>query len=203
MELSGRHYRPKGRYFRCERCEATFLNSVAHPSPEAERTHYLSHENDTEDRHYREFLSRLAIPLIERLNAGQSGLDYGCGPAQALADIMIKAGHSMSCYDPFFADDRTVLDRQYDFITCSETAEHFHHPAHDFDLLKRLLRPGGWLAIMTSFQDDDAKFADWHYRRDPTHVVFYRAATFERLAGDWNWACEIPANNIALLRKPA
>ena len=40
----------------------------------------------------------------------------------------------------------------------------------------RLVRPGGWLAVMTCFQTDDARFAGWHYRKDPTHVVFYREA---------------------------
>ena len=90
----------------------------------------------------------------------------------------------------------------YDFVTCTEVAEHFHRPADEFDRLERLLRPGGWLAVMTSFQTDDARFAGWHYRRDPTHVVFYRAETFRTIAARHGWDCEIPAKDVALMRKP-
>jgi cyclopropane fatty-acyl-phospholipid synthase-like methyltransferase len=69
-------------------------------------------------------------------------------------------------------------ERTYDFITCTEVVEHFHHPALEFRRLDALLKPGGWLAIQTTFQTDDARFARWNYRRDPTHVVFYRPYTF-------------------------
>ncbi|MEC7376339.1 MAG: methyltransferase domain-containing protein, partial [Pseudomonadota bacterium] len=66
-----------------------------------------------------------------------------------------------------------------------------------------MLKPDGWLAVMTCFQTDDDRFDTWHYRRDPTHVVFYRAATFEWLAAAYGWALEIPVKDVALFRKPA
>jgi hypothetical protein len=56
---------------------------------------------------------------------------------------------------------------------------------------------------MTSFVPEDAAFARWHYRRDPTHVVFYRARTFETIARRHGWHCEIPCAHVALLRAPA
>jgi hypothetical protein len=55
---------------------------------------------------------------------------------------------------------------------------------------------------MTFFQTDDAGFADWHYRKDPTHVVFYREATMRQAAASRGWSCEIPVRNVALMRKP-
>jgi hypothetical protein len=67
----------------------------------------------------------------------------------------------------------------------------------------RLVRPGGWLAIMTCFLTDDDRFRDWHYRTDPTHVVFYREATLRHLAGSRGWSCEVPAKDVALMRRPA
>lgn len=45
---------------------------------------------------------------------------------------------------------------------------------------------------MTCFQTDDARFAAWHYRRDPTHVVFYRESAFRRIAERFGWRCEVP-----------
>lgn len=189
-------------YWRCERCQATFLQASQLPAPETEIGQYLLHQNDPEDPDYRQFLGRLATPLLERLEARRQGLDYGCGPGPALAAMLREAGHSVALFDPFFHPDYAVLERKYDFISCSEAVEHFHHAAKEFHLLARLLRPRGWLAIMTSFQTDDERFAHWHYRRDPTHVVFYREATFRQLAEDYGWRCEIPCANVALLQKP-
>ncbi|HEX2255546.1 MAG TPA: class I SAM-dependent methyltransferase [Afifellaceae bacterium] len=133
---------------------------------------------------------------------GRCGLDYGCGPGPALAAMLREAGHRMAVYDPCFRPDRAPLRQTYDFITCTEAAEHFHRPADEFDRLDGLLRPGGWLALMTCFQTDDARFAGWHYRRDPTHVVFYREETLHRIVAERGWTCEIPAKDIALMRKP-
>jgi len=61
--------------------------------------------------------------------------------------------------------------------------------------------PGGWLAVMTIFQTDDTAFAGWHYRRDPTHVVFYREETFTAIARHHDWRCEFPCDNVVLLQK--
>ncbi len=55
---------------------------------------------------------------------------------------------------------------------------------------------------MTCFQTDDDRFDNWHYRRDPTHVVFYREYTFDWLAQHYGWDLEIPAKDVVLLRKP-
>ena len=188
-------------YWACETCQARFLDPAQRPSPEVELARYKEHKNDIDDPRYRAFLSKLADPLLERLAPGLNSLDYGCGPGPALAAMLAEAGHRMALYDPFFCPDEGALERTYDFIACSETAEHFHHPADEFARLDRLLRSGGWLALMTCFQTDDDRFADWHYRKDPTHVMFYREATMRLIAGLRGWTCEIPAKDVALMRK--
>lgn len=189
-------------YRRCDTCLATFVDRAFFPAPDEERRHYAHHENDVDDAGYRRFLSRLAAPLLERLPPAQKGLDYGCGPGPALAAMLREAGHEMRVYDPAFVPDPAPLRETYDFITCTETAEHFHAPAMEFSRLKRMLRPGGVLALMTCFQTDDSRFAGWRYRMDPTHVVFYRDATFIRLAAQWGWRADIPAKDVVFLFKP-
>ncbi len=188
-------------YWRCEACQARFLDPAQRPTRAAERDHYLRHDNDPDDPDYRRFLARLADPLLARLPAGAGGLDYGCGPGPALAAMLVEAGHEMALYDPFFRPDPVALRRRYDFIVCTETAEHFHRPAEEFDRLDALLKPGGWLAVMTCFQTEDARFAGWHYRRDPTHVVFYRETTLRYIAACRGWSCEVPVKDVALMRK--
>lgn len=189
-------------YFRCSNCQARFLDPAWHPSWDAEQATYLLHENDPDDPRYRQFLSKLADPLMARLFPKSQGLDYGCGPGPALAHVLRETGHDVSLFDPFFAPDPAPLSLTYDFVTCTEAVEHFHYPAAEFERLRELVRPGGWLAIMTCFQTDDASFANWHYRRDPTHVVFFREDTFRYLANLWGWTCEIPVKDVALMQRP-
>jgi SAM-dependent methyltransferase len=189
-------------YWRCAVCEVRFLDPCQWPQPQDEHAEYLRHENNPGDSGYRRFLSRLAAPLLDRLAPGLKGLDYGCGPGPALAAMLREAGHSMALFDPFFQPDQQPLTETYDFITCTEVAEHFHRPAQEFDRLDAMLRPGGWLGVMTCFQTDDARFANWHYRKDPTHVVFYRETTFRIIAAQRGWTCEIPVKDVVLMQKP-
>ncbi len=191
----------EGAYWRCSACGLTFLDPQWHPGPETERAQYETHENDPLDPGYRRFLGRLAEPLVARLPAGAEGLDYGCGPGPALAMMLREAGFPTSVFDPFYAPQTKPLERQWDFITCTEVVEHFHHPAVEFDRLFGLLRPGGWLGVMTELLTDDARFAGWRYRRDPTHVAFYSDRVLTWIAR--HYACELvrPGRNVALFRR--
>ncbi len=189
-------------YWRCGTCALTFLDPAARLAPAAEFRHYQSHENHVEDPGYRGFLAKLVEPLRAKLTPGSKGLDYGCGPGPALAHMLREAGHDVALYDPFFQTDRAVLEEDYDFVTCTEVAEHFFDPAGEFARFDRMLRPGGWLALMTCFQTDDDKFARWHYRQDPTHVVFYKRETLSFVAGRFGWRFESPTKDVVLMRKP-
>lgn len=189
-------------YWRCDTCRARGLNPAHHPDAATEKAEYDRHQNHVDDPGYRRFLGKLADALRPHLAPGARGLDYGCGPGPALAAMLGCAGHEMARYDPLYRPDTRPLRARYDFVTCTEVAEHFHHPAQDFDRLGTLLRPGGWLGVMTCFQTDDARFADWHYRKDPTHVVFYRAATLAHLAAARGWSCTIPRKDVALMQVP-
>lgn len=189
-------------YWRCRCCEATFLDPADLPDRSVEEAEYRLHVNDVDDPGYRRFLARLAEPLLAVLLPGSEGLDFGCGPGPALAAMLREAGHSVALYDPLFFDDPPSLERRYDFVCCSEVVEHFHRPATAFAQLDGLLRPGAWLGVMTRFLGDGVDFERWHYRRDPTHVVFYREQTFRVLAQRRGWACAFPSPDVALMRKP-
>lgn len=213
-------------YHDCPACGLIHLDPRHHPTPDAERAHYLTHENDPADPRYRAFLDRLAVPLADRLAPGARGLDYGSGPGPTLHLMLAERGFPTAHYDPAFHPDESALApgppfQGYDFITCSETAEHFHHPRREFDRLNALLRPAGWLAVMTTlFTDDDhpppatdplrgpgpaddpgRAFSRWWYRRDPTHVSFYRPRTLHWLAGHYGWSLHRPSETVALFRK--
>lgn len=190
------------RYERCRTCHATFLDPGQRMLIKDERARYRLHQNDPQDPKYRRFLSKLTDPLLRRLPAQSKGLDYGCGPGPALACMLREAGHQVRLFDPLFYPDPEPLAERYDFIVCTEVVEHFHQPAEEFARLDRMLRPGGWLGIMTCFQTDDDRFANWHYRRDPTHIVFFCEETLRFIAHRFQWCCEIPVKDVALMRKP-
>lgn len=190
-------------YFRCDQCQLVFLEPSSMPDQDAAKAHYDLHENDPNDPNYRAFLRRLANPLVEKITAGSYGLDYGCGPGPGLAALLGEQGFSMEVYDPIYADDEDVLEETYDFITCTEVVEHFHLPKAEFERFDQLLKPGGWLAIMTSWLTDEIDFDHWYYRCDPTHVCFYNHKTLERWAAEKNWLIYFPAPNVALIQKLA
>lgn len=167
-------------------------------SRDEERNRYLLHENDGNDSEYVNFLKRLADPVLERLRPGARGLDFGCGPAPVLSEIMTAAGFPCAAYDPFFAPDESLLEKQYDFITCSEVVEHAHDPAHVFTTLRRMLAPGGTLGVMTMFNPGEDAFADWWYRRDPTHVCFYGEATMRWIGERHGWKTGFPRPNVTI-----
>lgn len=191
------------RYFECEVCALVHMAPEDRPSAEAEREHYGTHRNDPADAGYRAWLARVADPLAARLSPGARGLDYGSGPGPTLSLMMRERGFEMEIYDPFFAPDASVLDRGYDFVTCTETAEHFFSPADELARLDAMLRPGGWLAVMTEMAGDARAFSEWRYARDPTHVSFYRPRTLEWIAARHGWTLETPGRGVVLFRKAA
>jgi hypothetical protein len=188
-------------YWRCDVCCLTFLSPEHHLSPEAELAQYQLHENNPEDAHYRKFLSRLTDYLVPKLFPGAEGLDYGAGPGPTLSVMLEEQGFPMSIYDPFFAPNTDVLERMYDFITCTETVEHFYQPAKEFQRLDHLLRRGGWLGSMTEMLESDEGFPGW-YHRDPTHVCFYKRETMAWIAERYAWEVEYPRKNVTLFHKP-
>lgn len=190
-------------YFRCGECSLIFADPAARLSRREEKAVYDQHRNDPGDVDYRRFLNRLARPLKQRLGEKKlHGLDFGSGPGPTLSVMLEEAGHVMSVYDPFYAPDTSVLRRQYDFVTCTEAIEHFNTPAREWRLLLGLVKPGGWLAIMTRLVTRPEHFTQWHYKNDPTHVSFFSQRTFHYLARRDGLEHELIGNDVILLAKP-
>ena len=188
-------------YWQCKLCKATMLNPIHYISSNKEKKHYLKHNNEIDDTRYRDFLTNLIEPLKDKICVNDIGLDYGCGYAPALADILKKDGFNIELYDPFFFKNENIFFRKFNFITCSEVVEHFFKPYEEFNKIDSLLAQNSWLAIMTSFMTEDYLFKNWHYRRDPTHVVFYKKITFKIIASQRNWKINFPSKNIVLFNK--
>ena len=188
-------------YVHCDACDLVFVPREFHLDEDAARARYLLHDNDPCDADYRRFLARLWDEMRPRLRHGARGLDYGAGPGPALSAMIEEAGFSASIYDPIFHPDESALSGVYDFITCTETAEHFVAPREDFLRLDGMLARGAWLGVMTETLDDWSRFADWYYHRDPTHVAFYSSRTFRWIASWLGWEVEFPRDRVVLFKK--
>ena len=167
-------------YLHCPVCRLIFVLERYWPSFEAERTRYDQHQNAPGDAGYAAFLDSIAAPLGKWLAPGSRGLDYGCGPSPVLCQIIEKKGHMIDRHDPHYfpAPPRGP----YDFIVSTETFEHFRRPGEEIARLCSLLRAGGLLGVMTAFWSEAVFRANWHYRRDFTHLCFYRRETMTWIA---------------------
>lgn len=195
------HRDPRRDYHRCQNCLLVYVDYQQHLSPDQEKAIYDLHQNAIDDPGYIAFLLRLTGPLLERLPNRAEGLDFGCGPGPALAQLFEAQGHRLNLYDPFYADYPVHLQRPYDYIVCTEVVEHFRLPRREFEALFKLLKPGGWLGIMTKLVINAEAFAKWHYKNDLTHISFFSRPTFHWLATHYNCQIEFIGNDVIILKR--
>lgn len=189
------------KYRRCNTCQLVFVPKKYWLGVEDEKAIYDLHQNDAHNAGYRQFLSRLSTPLLEKLNSNQQGLDFGCGPGPALSNLFAEQGHQMDLYDPFYYNNPAVFDKKYDFICATEVVEHLRDPHHQWAVLFGMLHESGWLGIMTKMVRDKQAFINWHYIRDLTHICFYSRATFHHLAECFNAKLYFVDKDVVLLKK--
>jgi hypothetical protein len=164
-----------------------FVPPPFHLPPDQEKSRYLTHQNSLDNPGYVAMFAE-KIRLVQTWCPGaRTVLDYGCGPVPVLATLLRQNGFAADAYDPTFFPE-TKLRNAYDLIISTETFEHFRWPRAEWDRLRSLMAPAGFLAVMTRFLPcpgggtDTAVFRDWYYKNDPTHIIFYSPATFRRLA---------------------
>lgn len=163
----------------CSNCDLRSWNQDLLLAPEEEKKRYDLHVNEASDPRYQNFVRPIFDFILGSVPVGSQGLDFGCGRSSALAAMLTQNGYSITLYDPYFFPDSKVLERTYDFVVASEVIEHLSSPGQEFQRLKGLLKSHAPLALMTHIYDDSIDFANWYYRRDPTHVVFYSKKTFD------------------------
>jgi SAM-dependent methyltransferase len=173
----------------CPCCDLRFVPAAHHPSPEQARQRYLLHRNSRTDEGYVRWLGEAVTALARHAPSGSDGaaltvLDYGCGPAPVLVDLLREAGLQATGYDPFFAPDAD-LAHPFDAVVSVETFEHFRNPRADIGRVVALLKPGGVLVVRTSLHAGRDDMAAWHYALDNTHVSFYSLLTFHFCARQW------------------
>lgn len=166
-------------YYECIHCKGIFVPNDLLPNPQEEVDRYISHNNDVEDPRYQKFVSPIVEAILQDFGSSDKGLDFGAGTGPVISKMLHDHGFQISPYDPFFQDDRELLQHKYSFIVCCEVMEHFHFPRKEFRRLKKLLLPGGKLYCMTHLYSPEIEFENWYYKNDPTHVFIYQQQTLK------------------------
>ncbi len=170
--------------FHCPHCELIFKSPACFPDEAAELKKYREHNNSLENEGYvRMFETFIDYTLSHTRTPVRRVLDFGSGPTPVLAELLRRRGFSVDIYDKYFAPDPLAENARYDLVTSTEVIEHIADPLGVTKMLANRLVPGGTLALMTQFHDNDtAAYLKWWYRRDPTHLCFFTPRTFEIIA---------------------
>ncbi|MCF7848598.1 MAG: class I SAM-dependent methyltransferase [Kiritimatiellales bacterium] len=186
-------------YFQCLECALVFVPPEYHLPAAEEKARYDLHENSAADSGYVQWLEKLFQPLEKELKPGVEGIDFGCGPGPVLSQLFRDAGYPCVDYDPFYANDPALLERQYDFLACSEVIEHCGNPRKEIELFLKLVKPGGVIGIMTQLVRNREAFATWYYIDDLTHVCFFCPETFQWLEKKYRIRAAPRENSVTLL----
>ena len=170
--------------YHCKACEFIFKGEEAIISLQKELKVYEQHNNTEENLGYvamfQDFIDKTFAPYQKSIN---TILDFGSGPNPVLANMLKKEGFDVEHYDKFFAPKKVYENKKYDLITSTEVIEHISDIHEVFQLFSEHLNPNGYLAIMTQFHTNEKEaYLKWWYRRDPTHISFFRPQTFTKLA---------------------
>ena len=171
--------KPKHLFYKCTNCEGIFRPKHTFLTAEAEKEHYEKHNNDVFDERYQAFVSPIVNAVLHDFSPEAKGLDFGSGTGPVIAKMLTDKGYQVQNYDLFFANEPLLLKEKYDYVSCCEVMEHFHHPYQEFKLLQSLLLPKGKLFCKTEVYNNQTPFENWYYKDDFTHVFIYQLKTLE------------------------
>jgi len=166
-------------FYKCNTCHGIFRPKHTFLTAEEEKAHYEKHNNDVFDERYQNFVSPIVNAVLQDFSSEAKGLDFGSGTGPVIAKMLTDKGYQVQNYDLFFANDVSLLNQKYDYVSCCEVMEHFHQPYKEFELLKSLLLPKGKLYCKTEVFNNQKPFENWYYKDDFTHVFIYQHKTLE------------------------
>ncbi|MCZ7400911.1 MAG: class I SAM-dependent methyltransferase [Candidatus Methanoperedens sp.] len=154
-----------------------------HLSHTEEEARYNLHHNTISNEGYVNNFNEIISLVRQYCPDINSVLDYGCGPGPVLAELLKRNGFECDVYDPIFFPDFPA--HSYDLVISTEVFEHFRDVRTELETVISLIRPGGFLVIMTMLHDPISNFEEWWYHSDPTHICFFSLKTFEWISGKY------------------
>lgn len=190
-------------YYHCPHCSCIFKSPKYYQDLATQKKRYNLHENNENDAGYRAYFQRFLDFVLPQLPKVDRALDFGCGRTSLLSSLLEEQGISCDYYDPIYHPNTLSKHKKYDLIVSTEVFEHLHQPREVFKSLLNSLHENGYIAIQTEFHTNNHDtFKTWWYPKDPTHIVFFIAQTFEVLAQ--RYGCKVLSDNgknMVLLQK--
>lgn len=177
----------KDEFYICSCCDGIFRPKEKLLCEEKEKERYESHTNDSDDLGYQNFVSPITSSVLSEHNKDEMGLDFGCGKDSPIVKVLRQNEYKIFEYDPYFFDDKKLLEQSYDYIACCEVIEHFYNPKKEFELFKKLLKDDGTLYLMTGIYRKNIDFSKWWYKNDLTHVFIFQEKTFEWIKKEFDF----------------
>ena len=157
------------------------MPKACHLSHTEEEARYKLHHNTISNEGYVNNFKEIISLVRQYCPDVNTVLDYGCGPGPVLAELLKRNGFGCDVFDTIFFPVYPV--RSYDLVISTEVFEHFRDVRTELERVISLIKPGGFLAIMTSFHDPISNFEEWWYHSDPTHISFFSMKTFDWISG--------------------
>ena len=175
-------------FYKCTSCEGIFRPKHTFLTADAEKEHYEKHNNDIFDERYQAFVSPIVDAVLHDFSPEAKGLDFGSGTGPVIAKMLTDKGFQVQNYDLFFANEPSLLNQKYNYVSCCEVMEHFHHPYQEFEVLKSVLLPKGKLYCKTAIYNHQMPFENWYYKDDFTHVFIYQPKTLEWIKWEFSFS---------------
>ena len=175
-------------FYKCNNCDGIFRPKHTFLTTEEEKSHYENHNNDVFDERYQTFVSPIVEAVLYDFTSEDKGLDFGSGTGPVIAKILTDKGFQVRNYDLFFANEPSLLNEKYNYVSCCEVMEHFHQPYKEFELLKSILLPKGKLYCKTEVFNNQKPFENWYYKDDFTHVFIYQPKTLEWIKSEFSFS---------------
>lgn len=166
-------------FYICNNCETVLLHPDYYLNNQEEKGRYDLHSDDVNAVGYQNFVKPITDEVSRCFMKNDKGLDFGCGKTEIVKYVLEQQGFDIKGYDPFYFNDKQLLQAKYNYITSCEVIEHLYQPKEVFEQLYSMLLPGGKLFLKTSLYNLELDFEKWWYKNDPTHVTLYTPKSLE------------------------
>jgi len=184
----------------CKICNLVFSETRFVPSLKEQKKRYIQPNNGVQYTVYLNSLNLVIEQTTPLLSKEMTGLDFDCGPTPVIGTLLEKQGINCINYDPIYFNE--IPEGQYDFIFANECFEHFFFPAKEIRKIKDLLKPNGYLIVITEKWNSSTVFTKWPFAKDSMHVSFYHSDSFQYIAAKYGFtACPSKNQKVFIFQK--
>lgn len=170
-------------YVKCDNCSLIFCKDMLEWTPEKFSEYcyndsYVQYDSDLGNPNGRR--QNLSMDFIRNnIKDCVTTLDYGGGRGY-LSDMMNRNGYKSVCYDPFTNNDKSLLEKKYDFVSCIEVLEHSYDVLNLTNTITELADK--YVYLSTGLYDNVKDFNRWYYFNPRVgHILLFKKETVERL----------------------